>query len=136
MTPDLDARRGLECEVTWQPGTRWSQNAVIEIRVSKDLIHRIEMETLCTFLMRGLGFTDPDWIPGLWKGDAVVGTRSWLLSEINPTDYRNIYAQQVVKATWTSPDGTLISGNGLLKQLAVNSHMPSGLVGFLSGSGS
>lgn len=131
---DVDHARNLRIEVEWEPSTRRCRLLTVEFETVGNSAHRVEMHPVVTFPLRGLGFTDPAWTHGSWKGELVVGTRSWKVDDLDPTDYRNVYVQQLTHATWTAPHGVTSSGTGILEQLAVNDHAPSGLVGFLDGA--
>lgn len=123
----------LHHHITWKPGTRWIEHATFDVEADDGGVHHLELQPLVTFAMRGIGYTDPQWAHGSWKGELVLGTRSWVFADLEPTDFRNIHVQHVFDTQWVRPDGSRHNGVGLVDQLVVNDHHPSGLTGFLDG---
>ena len=112
--------------VRWRPGTRRAESAEITItpHVRPPLV--IRLEPLLTFQMLGLGYLSPEWGHGMWKGDEAVGGDSWTLADLDPMDPRHIHVQQLCRARLGGR-----SGVGVLEQLVLGPHAPSGFTSIL-----
>ena len=90
--------------------------------------HEIELEPLLCFRMKALGYLHPEWGQGVWKGELAVGGESWKCDDVAPLALENLHIQQVMRAHWGDRVGV-----GVLEQLAVGPHAPSGFKEFLDG---
>jgi hypothetical protein len=125
----IETMRDVAFEIDWVPGTRRSARAAIELTPWHGDDHRIELEPLLTFPMRGLGYLSPDWGHGNWKGELVIGSDSWDVDSLDPTEPWHLHVQQVVRARWGDRVGV-----GVFEQLAINDHQPTGLTGLFDGA--
>ena len=89
----------------------------------------IELEPLMTFRMRGLGYMHPEWGHGRWRGPEAVGGESLVLADVDPTAPDSIHIQELVRARVDGRDGV-----GVLEQLALGDHAPTGLSGLFDGA--
>lgn len=121
-----EAMRGVELEIAWEPGTRRSSSATIVLQDAAGSQHRLELEPLLTFQMCGLGYMHPVWSHGVWHGDLATGSDSWKLAEVDASAPQNIHIQQLCRARLDGEEGY-----GVLEQLVVGPHRPSGLEGIL-----
>jgi hypothetical protein len=48
--------------------------------------------------MLGLGYLNPEWGHGHWKGAEAFGAESWKPAELTPLDPRHIHVQQLCRA--------------------------------------
>ncbi|WP_334141957.1 hypothetical protein [Rhabdothermincola sp.] len=125
----VEPMRSLDWSIDWQPGTRRARAAALTLESWSGAVRRIELTPVLTFQMRGLGYLNPEWGHGTWKGELVTGAESWVVADLDPLDVTNLHVQQLVRAT----DGEQV-GVGVLEQLVINEHRPSGLLGFLDGA--
>jgi hypothetical protein len=116
--------------VRWRKGTRRAERARIELAPARGERAVIELEPILAFQMRGLGYGDPEWGHGLWKGEHAVGGERWVLADLDPMDVRHLHVQQLCRARWGAREGL-----GILEQLALGPHAPSGLHGILDPAG-
>jgi hypothetical protein len=79
-----------------------------------------------TFQMRGLGYLDPEWGHGMWKGQDVVDGVTWTLADLDPMDPRHLHVQQLCRARIGDEEGL-----GVLEQLVIGPHAPSGFTSIL-----
>jgi hypothetical protein len=119
---------GATHEVRWAKGLRRSDGATLELSHHDGTQSRIELEPLLTFRMRGLGYTHPEWGHGSWHGELAVGSEEHKVEELDNTEPWNIHIQQVMRARWRERIGL-----GVLEQLAIGEHDPSGLTGIVDG---
>ena len=130
VTPD-DPRSipSFSHRVRWKAGTRRAAAAEITLRPHAGQALTITLEPLMTFQMRGLGYLNPEWGHAMWKGELAVGGDSWSLAEVDPLDPRNIHVQQVCEARMGERRGV-----GVLEQLVLGPHVPSGFQSILDGA--
>lgn len=123
IVPDLGAR------IVYEPGTRRATSAEI------DLVRRggerltIQLEPLLCFRMKGIGYMHPEWAHGWWKGESAVAGESWRTADLDPLAIENIHIQQVVRARLGDEEGV-----GVLEQMSLGPHRPSGFTEFLDGA--
>jgi hypothetical protein len=79
--------------------------------------------------MKGIGYQHPEWAHGHWKGELAVAGESWKSADIDPLAWENLHTQQVVRARLGDEEGI-----GVLEQIAIGPHVPSGLTGFMDGA--
>jgi hypothetical protein len=108
-------------ELLWQPGTRRARAARLRLTALSGHEHVVDLEPILVFQMRGLGYLDPEWGHGLWKGDLAVGGESWRTGELDPMDFRHLHVQQLCRAKMGEREGV-----GVLEQLVIGPHAPSG----------
>jgi hypothetical protein len=85
------------------------------------------------FYMHGLGYTHPVWGHGMDHGPLQVAHDSITLSAINDLSPENLHIQALSDARlhW---DGAEHRGSGILEQLLIGPHQPSGFTGLLDGA--
>ncbi len=119
----------VDHRVRWRPGTRRAAAAAIVVTPWRRDPLTIELEPLFAFQMRGLGYLDPEWGHGMWKGDQAVGGEVWTLADLDPLDPRHVHVQQVCRARMDGREGI-----GVLEQLVLGPHAPSGFRSILDGA--
>ena len=82
------------------------------------------------FLMSGLGYTHPEWGHGMDHGDAEQAYDSIEPAKAAPNDRLNLHIQAVVDATLKIGKREY-AGRGVLEQLLIGPHAPSGFSGLL-----
>jgi hypothetical protein len=108
-------------EIRWEKGTRRSAGARLTLTPRRGEPHVITLEPVLRFQMRGLGYLDPEWGHGVWKGEHAVGGDSWVLDEVDPMDPRYVHVQQLCRARFGEREGL-----GILEKLVIGPHEPSG----------
>jgi hypothetical protein len=115
-------------ELDWEPGRREIRRAHLWFRDPVDGETHIDIEKLFTFRMRGIGYWHPYWGHGSYHGQLETGRESIRLDDIDPTDFASIHLQNVVVAKMGDRRGV-----GVVEQIALGPHQPTGLAGFLDG---
>ena len=114
----------------WRRGTRWAESFVIDFRAASEqgLLSncKIELTPLYEFQMLGIGYGHPEWGHGMWKGELEVGYERWSLPVAQPCDPRHLHIQAICRARLGEHEGI-----GILEQLVVGPHEPSGLTGII-----
>jgi hypothetical protein len=121
-----EAIAAVDHQLTWQPGTRRASAARITLTPHQRPPVVVALEPILTFQMRGLGYLDPEWGHGLWKGPDVTDGVAWTLAELDPMDPRHVHVQQLCRARIGSEEGL-----GVLEQLVIGPHAPSGFTSIL-----
>ena len=86
------------------------------------------MEKVFTFRMRGIGYMHPYWAHGGNHGALETGRESIRLDEFDPLDFSSIHIQNLVRVRMGERTGI-----GVLEQVALGPHEPTGLTGLLDG---
>lgn len=119
--------RNLTHDVTFKAENRMITAASLTMTsIPEGIEHRIDLEVLFTFRMKGIGYNHPEWGHGMWKGDLAMATEEWRLDEVDESAYDNQHVQHVVRATMGDRVGI-----GVLEQNIMGPHQPTGLTGFL-----
>jgi hypothetical protein len=128
--PDATYERLVDGEhhIHWAPGLRRSRNADLTLRRASGQAETVHLEPLLTFRMRGIGYMHPQFGHGHWQGELAVNAEDVSVDELDNVEPWNIHIQQVMRASWGAR-----SGLGVLEQLAVGPHEPSGLTGLFDG---
>ncbi|RIK93803.1 MAG: hypothetical protein DCC71_23845 [Proteobacteria bacterium] len=121
--------RDVEHRIEWQRGTRRAARAEIALVGHDGRRDAIALEPILTFQMLGIGYLHPEWGHGMWKGPAAAAGDSFAIADVNPLDPRFVHVQQLVRARWGER-----SGVGVLEQLVIGEHRPSGLSGLFDGA--
>lgn len=122
----VDHLEGVDYTIDWKPGSRLARAATLDTRSRRDGSRRIELEPLLTFRMRGIGYTHPVWGHGSRHGALEVGGEAFGVDEFDPLDFSSIHVQSVCRARLGDETGV-----GVLEQLFIGEHRPTGLAGLL-----
>jgi len=115
--------------VRYVPGTRRARDATITLLEGDGTPRTIELEPLLRFQMKGTGYGHPQWRHGTWKGELALGAEQWRLDELDPLAPENLHVQQLVRCRSGGRTGL-----GVLEQLCVGPHAPSGFTGPADGA--
>ena len=120
-----------EIAVDWAPGTRRARTASIALG-DADGGTTVAFDVGATFMMLGLGYGHPRWAHGMSHGEALcVEREDMMVADLDPMLPHHLHIQALVGVTMTAPDGTVRTGRGVLEQLAIGAHAPSGFAGLL-----
>ena len=121
---DIEILTSPEKLVVYKPGTRRIKSA--EFRTSKDdgTEIKIGIETYNLIFMCGIGYMHPDWGAGHYKGENETTYDTYDLSE-DPQDPPFLHVQAFCKTTYESKN-KVVEGVGILEQLLLGAHEPSG----------
>jgi len=128
--PATRALGGVEHELSFRPGSRRAQSAVLTLIDEGGKREAIDLEPLLCFRMKGIGYQHPEWGHGRWKGELAMAGESWRCDEADDTAYENQHVQQVVRARSGGDEGI-----GVLEQIALGPHARYGLTGLLDPPG-
>lgn len=125
---------GFEVDLRWKPGTREIGSATLRLPHLAGGVRTIELEPVCTFRMRGIGYGHPVHFHGSAHGALVVSGDTIVAAEANPVEPSMIHVQTLCRATASDPAWSRTEGGmGIVEQFFVGDHHPSGLVGVVEG---
>ena len=127
-----EALRAADYRIEWTPGTRHAAAFELDLIPWVGDPSTIRLEPLFNFQMLGIGYGHPEWSHGIWKGELVVGGDRWDLPIDDPTAPQHGHIQAIVRATSSGGLGEH-EGIGILEQLAIGRHVPTGLEGIFDG---
>lgn len=119
----------VEHSLEYVKGTRRAHRARLALIERGGARHEISLESLLTFQMKGIGYTHPEWGHGHWKGELAIAGESWKSADLDPLAFDNLHTQQVMRARMGGEEGI-----GVMEQIAIGPHEPSGLTGFMDGA--
>ena len=120
-------------KIEWLHGTRRASAARLDVRDPSGRDHVVTWEPLATFQMKGIGYLNPDWGHGVWKGDLVVEREAFRPDALDPLEFPNLHVQAIAKARHEG-GGVSSDGIGILEQLVFGPHTPSGFAGINDGA--
>ena len=115
--------------VRWAPGLRRSRGATLTVRPRSGAAEEVHLDPLLAFRMKGAGYFHPQWSHGLWHDELAVGGEEAKVQDLDTLAPDCVHVQQVMRATWGSRTGL-----GVLEQLAIGPHAPSGFLGMFDGA--
>jgi hypothetical protein len=120
--------------IDWAKGTRHATAARLEAKDSAGRDHLVRWTPIATFMMKGIGYGHPDWTHGGWKGELVVERESFRPDALDPLQLPNLHIQAIATARHEGPDGRSADGIGLVEQLVIGPHAPSGFAAINDGA--
>lgn len=123
------ATLNMHHRIDWAPGLRCSRRAALTIDDGEAGEQLVKLTPLFTFRMSGAGYFHPEWSHGTWKGELVVGGEEATTESLNVLRPDTVHVQQIVRAHWGDRTGL-----GVLEQLVLGPHVPSGFVDQLDGA--
>lgn len=126
---DAESTRDVHHRIVWQPGTRRMAHATLTLVAPHGARREIVLEPILTFQMLGLGYLHPEWGHGIWQGREAQASESWALADCAPLDPRFLHVQQLCRARMGERNGV-----GVLEQLVIGPHAPSGFTQLLDGA--
>jgi hypothetical protein len=114
-----------KAQVTWKSGTRHAASATL---VLGDGAGRLEamFTPIYNFFMLGLGYGHPKWAHGLNHGELAVEREDIALKDVDVRQPHHLHIQALCDVTCREADGRVHQGRGVLEQLAMGPHAPSG----------
>ena len=117
-------------DIEYKPGTRHARSACLTFVDPAGGETRITLAPRWNFYMSGLGYLHPEWGHGLNKGDLAVGYDRIEIATADETLPPHWHVQAFVRAEMTGTLGRR-TGFGVLEQLSIGAHAPSGFTGLM-----
>jgi hypothetical protein len=108
------------------PGSRWAHAATLHALLPGEGPVRLELEGDGRFQMSGIGYGHPTRGHGVFQGEESVATERFETATVASAAPGNAHIQALVRARLKLPDGTEHAGRGVLEQLMIGPHAPSG----------
>ena len=121
-------------EIVFKTGTRHARSAVIHMTDAEGESYRIDVRPQWNFYMSGLGYTHPEWGHGRFRGELAVGYDTIKTADAPEGDFPYLHVQAFSQAILTGPNGLERKGHGVLEQLIIGAHKPSGFTSLLDGA--
>jgi hypothetical protein len=116
---------GSTVEIEWKSGTRHARRAVVSWTDSLGA-REVTFEPEYEFFMLGLGYGHPKWGHGLAHGRLAVEREAFVLKDVNVHLPHHLHVQALSKVTYRDASGSVEVGRGVLEQLVLGPHAPSG----------
>ena len=111
--------------IDWKSGTRHARKAVVSFQ-DADAAREIIYEPQYEFFMQGLGYGHPKWSHGTNQGQLAVERDDLKLADVDPKQGHHLHVQAISKVTYKDDRGGTEVGRGVLEQLVLGPHAPSG----------
>lgn len=115
--------------VAWQAGTRWAAGVTTRAEMWDREPLEVVYEPLVRFQMSGIGYLAGEWRHGIWRGDHDSTRDDMVLADLDPLVPEHLHIQALCRARWGDRVGT-----GVVEQLVIGPHAPSGFEGILDGA--
>ena len=125
LSEELQLARSASSELVFIPGTRHAKKARISFQGPSD-VTEITMTPRFHWYMKGVGYGHPEFSHGTYHGGDAQTSEEYDLSAID--DSKNLHIQAVCSCQMEGELGAR-EGVGVLEQLILGPHAPSGLVG-------
>ena len=130
-TGPVDHMQDCQSAIIYKPGTRHAAAATIRMTDERGQAYSIELKPQWNFFMSGLGYTHPEWGHGRLHGELRVASDSYDVDKVNTSEFHFLHVQAFSKATLRGPNGLVREGAGVLEQLVIGAHKPSGFSGLM-----
>ncbi|MGZ4145840.1 MAG: hypothetical protein ACXVPP_11860 [Actinomycetota bacterium] len=129
--PDVPVQHtnNVEYDVDWEPGTRRTRSSRFTYVYGDGGIDEIALEPIMTFPLKGIGYLNPNWLHGYDRGEYAEGSDVWKVDELDPSDPTTFHVEQLVRARCGDEEGI-----GVLEQLVLGPHAPTGFTGYMDGA--
>ena len=114
-------------DIEWKSNSRHAKRAVVSLGGGAQVIYEPEYE----FFMLGLGYGHPKWGHGTEHGRLAVERDDMRLSDVDVHLPQHLHVQALSKVTYRNAEGHESVGRGVLEQLVLGPHAPSGFTGML-----
>jgi hypothetical protein len=119
--------------MTWAKGKRHATAAVLTGKDAQGRAHTVSYTPIDTFMMKGIGYGHPEWGHGMWKGELAEAREDFRPADLDPLLPMHLHIQAVARARHEG-GGASSDGVGIVEQLVIGPHAPSGFKGMLDGA--
>lgn len=116
-------------KIRWRSGTRRMEEGSFTFNYPDGRTEEFMYEPLLDFQMKGIGYTHPEWGHGRWQGEFKEGSDCWKTADVDLLNITNFHCQQVCRVRHGEQTGI-----GVVEQLAIGPHHPTGLHDFMGGA--
>jgi hypothetical protein len=123
----LHRPRAIDYSLRMRPGTRVTDGSTFTYTFA-DGVERQELTPILDFRLKGIGYLNPKWMHGEWHGEEEIGSDMWEVDKLDPLLPENFHVEQLVRVSSSRGD----SGIGVLEQLILGPHAPTGFADWTS----
>jgi hypothetical protein len=123
----------MHFRIDWRAGTRHAAAARLDVKDPSGRDQEVLWTPLETFQMKGIGYGHPDWTHGGWKGELVVEREDFRPADLDPMLVPNLHIQAICTARHEG-GGASANGIGIVEQLVLGPHAPSGFKQMFDGA--
>lgn len=116
-------------DMTYKSGTRHASSSTLYFGDNDEV--KIELEQKFNFYMLGIGYTHPEWGHGHYKGELEVGYEVFDINTLDENLFHHLHVQAFCQATLNVEGQPSQRGCGVLEQLIIGPHAPSGFKEFM-----
>ena len=116
---------GPTYDMPYRPGTRRAASATLSGQSAQGPVI-VRLNPGAEFHMHGIGYGHPRFGHGGWRGELDVQTERFDAANADTASPLNAHLQALVAAELSLPDGSIHKGRGVLEQLFIGAHAPSG----------
>lgn len=127
----IEHMQSSDASLIFAKGTRHAQAASLHFRRWSGEEALIVLEPKAKFYMSGIGYMNPEWGHGQHKGEHALGYDEIDVASVNPASPLHLHIQAFCTARWIEGDKKPVDGIGVLEQLILGPHKPSGFTGLL-----
>jgi len=121
--------RSVDYRIQWRPGTRRAEWFEVDLAMADGALHTVRLDPIVEFQMLGIGYLHPQWGHGCWKGELAVTGERWALPVADVLAPQHLHVQALCRARLGDRVGV-----GVLEQLVLGPHQPSGMSGLFDGA--
>jgi hypothetical protein len=119
--------------IQWQPGVRHARSARLDVRDPSGREHVVTWQPLDLFMMKGIGYGHPEWTHGGYKGELAIEREDFRPADLDQLLLPHLHIQHIAKARHEG-GGVASDGIGIVEQLVIGPHTPSGFTGLNDGA--
>jgi hypothetical protein len=136
IAPGASPAKMANCrsELDFKKGTRHATDARVFMTDQDGEEWRIDLKIQKNFYMKGMGYTHPEWGHGHYKGECETFYETYDLAALDETAFDCLHVQALSTAVLTMPNGETREGRGIVEQLIIGRHAPSGFKELLDGA--
>ncbi len=116
---------GEHFTIGWKAGTRHAGSIQLDAVDPSGRDHRVVWSPIAQFQMKGIGYGHPEWTHGGWKGELAVAREDFRPDELDPLLLPHLHVQTLCSARHEG-GGATSDGIGIVEQLVIGPHKPSG----------
>lgn len=119
-----------KARVDYKSGTRHAKHCVIDTVDPEGRAWQATLVPQYNFYMSGIGYTHPEWGHGHYKGENALGYDTYDIATVDEKVPLYWHVQAFSTVHLTGP-GVESQGMGVLEQLVIGAHEPSGFTGLM-----
>lgn len=113
----------------YRPGTRQLAALQVEGRLADGSLVQVELDCGEVVYKQGEGYNHPRWGHGMYHGAEAAAFETLATRTLDPNDFAQVHFHSLCTARLRRGGGKTSSGQGVLEQMIVGSHAPSGFTG-------